>query len=71
MTMDQNPSSTQNQNDLGDARVSLESKVEDLIKELKNIQARVPTMSVPQRERYVSLSKRLVALQEKVRSPGS
>lgn len=52
------------------SRESLQNKVEGLIKELKNIQARVPTMDVNQRERYVSLSKRLVALQEKVRAPG-
>lgn len=47
----------------------MEEKVENLIKELKEIQARVPTMDERQRERYVSLSKRLIALQEQVRSP--
>ncbi len=66
-----NSGDTDSKEDLIASRESMQSKVDLLIKELKEIQARVPTMDVNQRERYVSLSKRLVALQEKVRSPGS
>lgn len=67
--MDQNSSTGKSQNDWVDSHDTLQGKVDSLIKELKTIQARVPTMSVHQRERYVSLSKRLIALQEKVRAP--
>ncbi len=55
----------------GASKALLAEKVDSLIAELKHIQAHVSGMSLSQRERYISISKRLIELQEKVRSPHS